>query len=363
VTRYFDKDGNRLASPDVRPKPDLAGADGVATTLEGPPADLNPFFGTSAAAPSVAGVAALVWSARPSLTVDQLYTVLTDSAGNIDCTAAGRPDGDCGWGFPLADAKMTPPAVVAATAPAAPDGANGWFNSTVGLTWSVTDPETPFATTNCNPQTVATDGVASFTCTATSIGGTTSQRITIKRDSTPPTQPTISGIRAGTLKKMPPESGVGCTATDATSGVTSCVVTGYSTKLGRHTLTATATDESGLTSTSTLTYSFKPPAASKLAIPRKQTLTSVLSRGLKCTLRTPARGTKLSAVLKSGRTVLRTKKTKSKRAGKTTLKISLSPTGRSRLRRASTAKLSVTLTAQRRNTTRAKLHKSRKLRR
>ena len=61
VTRYLDKDGNRLATPDVRPKPDLAGADGVAVSSgfdTGSP-DLNPFFGTSAAAPSAAGVAAV----------------------------------------------------------------------------------------------------------------------------------------------------------------------------------------------------------------------------------------------------------------------------------------------------------------
>ena len=34
VTRYIDKDGVRLATPDVRLKPDLAGADGVAVTID-----------------------------------------------------------------------------------------------------------------------------------------------------------------------------------------------------------------------------------------------------------------------------------------------------------------------------------------
>jgi subtilisin family serine protease len=370
VTRYLDKDGNRLATPDVRQKPDLAGADGVATTPDfdvGSP-DLNPFFGTSAAAPSVAGVAALVLAAKPSLSVDTLYAILKDPRGNIDCTsAAGQPDGDCGWGFPLADAKVqmaldtTPPAVAAATSPAAPDGANGWFHGTVGLSWNVTDAESAVTTNNCDVQTITTDGVVAFTCAATSAGGTTNQPITIKRDSQPPTPPTFGGIRAAKLKKLPAQNGIGCAATDATSGVTSCVISGYSTKPGRHTLTATATDESGLTSTSTLTYNFNPPAASKLAIPKKQTLSSVLSAGLKCTLRTPAKGTKLTAVLKLGRTVLGTKKTKSKKAGKTTLKIPPNATGTALLRKASTAKLSVTLTAQRRNTTRTKLRKSRTL--
>ena len=59
----------------------------------------------------------------------------------------------------------SPPAVAAVTAPAGPDGANGWFHSTVGLSWIVTDAESPVVTTNCGPQTVATDGVVAFTCT------------------------------------------------------------------------------------------------------------------------------------------------------------------------------------------------------
>ena len=139
VTRYLDKDGVRLTTPDVRLKPDLAGADGVATTVDGPPLDLNPFFGTSAAAPSAAGVAAVVWSAKPSLSVDLLYAILTDPRGMIDCTsAAGQPDGDCGWGFLQADAKLgmaldaSPPAVAAVTAPGAPDGATAGSTATWG---------------------------------------------------------------------------------------------------------------------------------------------------------------------------------------------------------------------------------------
>ena len=103
VTRYLDKDGNRLATPEVRPKPDLAGADGVAVSSgfdTGSP-DLNPFFGTSAAAPSAAGVAAVLWSAKPSMSVDELYAILRNPRGMIDCTSApGYPDSDCGFGLP-----------------------------------------------------------------------------------------------------------------------------------------------------------------------------------------------------------------------------------------------------------------------
>ena len=256
----------------------------------------------------------------------------------------------------------SPPAVVPVTSPAGPDGANGWFHSPVALTWNVADAGSPAVTTNCGPQTVATDAVVAFTCTAESAGGTTNQPVTIKRDATPPSAPTFSGIGSGAkLKKLPAKSRISCTATDATSGLSSCVVTGYSRKPGRHTLTATATDESGLTSTSTLTYNFRPPAASKLAIPKRQSLASVRSSGLRCTLRTAERRTKLTAVLKSGSTILGRKAAKSKRAGRMTLKIPLAAAGVAQLRGAASARLSVTLTADSRHTTRAKLRAKRTL--
>lgn len=84
--------------PLVLAKPSLAGADGVSTDL--PAGNLNPFTGTSAAAASVAGIAALVRSANPGLTVDQVYAILTDPANAIPCLAG---TGQCGVGFAQAD--------------------------------------------------------------------------------------------------------------------------------------------------------------------------------------------------------------------------------------------------------------------
>jgi subtilisin family serine protease len=72
-------------------KPDLTGADGVTTkTL-----NFNPFYGTSAAAPHLAGVAALIKSAKPSLTNVQIRQIMINTA--TDQMAPGW-DRDSGYG-------------------------------------------------------------------------------------------------------------------------------------------------------------------------------------------------------------------------------------------------------------------------
>lgn len=67
---------------DGRTKPDMAGPDGVTTSIgaRDPANPYNPFFGTSAATPHVAGGAALLLSESGSRTPDQLQTVLMQLA-------------------------------------------------------------------------------------------------------------------------------------------------------------------------------------------------------------------------------------------------------------------------------------------
>lgn len=81
------------------PKPDVTAADGVCCKTTG----FLPFFGTSAAAPHAAGVAALVKSARPTLTSAQIRKILTDTA--LDNMAPGI-DSDGGHGVIAADAAV-----------------------------------------------------------------------------------------------------------------------------------------------------------------------------------------------------------------------------------------------------------------
>ena len=100
----FGSGGERLRRPDVRPKPDLAGADGANTTFFGfdDPLDADAFpnfFGTSAAAPHAAAVAALVLSSRGhgkrSLSPDAMRRLLEGTAfkHDLDPTEATAEDG------------------------------------------------------------------------------------------------------------------------------------------------------------------------------------------------------------------------------------------------------------------------------
>jgi hypothetical protein len=66
-------------------------------------------------------------------------------------------------------------------------GEGDWYTSDVGLTWTVVDNDSPITSqTGCGPATVNTDGSQSFTCSATSTGGTSSQTVTLKRDVSAP---------------------------------------------------------------------------------------------------------------------------------------------------------------------------------
>ncbi len=195
--RLFDASGVRLPAPLVLQKPQGAAADGVSTSVPG----FAPFFGTSAAVPSAAGIAALLRSANPSASVSDVYGILGDPANAIDCTlAAGVPDADCGAGFLLADSALdqTGPLISGQTAPRRPNGRHGWFVRPVGVVFTVTERQSQlFSTSGCARQTDRRQGTRTFTCTATSGGGTGTGRVKVKLDSRPPLKPRLQGIRRG----------------------------------------------------------------------------------------------------------------------------------------------------------------------
>jgi hypothetical protein len=88
---------------ETRKKPDVSAADGVATTLPST-SGLNPFFGTSAAAPHAGAIAALIKSALPTVTNTKIYSSM--KGGSTDIEAAGV-DIDSGSGVVSAFDALT----------------------------------------------------------------------------------------------------------------------------------------------------------------------------------------------------------------------------------------------------------------
>lgn len=128
-------------------------------------------------------------------------------------------------------------------------GTDGWYVSPASLTWSVTDPESAVTgATGCDALTVsASQSETTYTCSATSLGGTASVSTTIKADLEPPVVAWSGNAGAYTVADM---VDIGCSATDATSGVatsTCRTVSGaaYTFGTGSHTLSAAATDRAG----------------------------------------------------------------------------------------------------------------------
>jgi subtilisin-like proprotein convertase family protein len=96
---FFQPDGTLVDGGFVRLKPDIAAADGVATSLE----DFDPFFGTSAAAPHAAAIAGLVKSGVPDATEEDVRQAFDATA--LDVGAPGW-DNRAGAGLVMADGTL-----------------------------------------------------------------------------------------------------------------------------------------------------------------------------------------------------------------------------------------------------------------
>jgi hypothetical protein len=147
----FDATG-KPQTPVVRQKPDFVGPDGGNDTFLGftlasqsipdnstiagcqNNAGYPNFFGTSAATPHIASIAALFLQADPALTLTQLYDALSQTAVAMNGAA---PNFSAGYGFVQADAAA---GKIPATIPAAPTLNLGANSIVVGksttITWS-----------------------------------------------------------------------------------------------------------------------------------------------------------------------------------------------------------------------------------
>jgi hypothetical protein len=181
----FDLSGNRLAPAITRPKPNFVGPDGGNNTFLGfqiaagrdtstvgqcaNNASYPNFFGTSAAAPHAAAIAALMLQANSTLTPAQIYGALQTSALPMTTTT---PD-FAGAGFIQADAALAAlppggPTLKFANSSIAP-------SATTTLTWSSIN------TTGCTASGAWTGSQAtsgSATVTAPAIAGTAAYTLT-----------------------------------------------------------------------------------------------------------------------------------------------------------------------------------------
>jgi hypothetical protein len=166
-------------------------------------------------------------------------------------------------------ADETAPTTSISVSPSAPTGSNGWYDKAVDVTVNAADASgvktVQYSLDNGNTWVDYTgtihlpEGVTTVQARAVdpydNVGTATS--VTVHQDSVAPTAALVGGptgtVLFGTVPAAP-----SCDATDATSGLASCVVSGYSTALGSHTLTATATDNASLVTTVTRDYIVAP---------------------------------------------------------------------------------------------------------
>jgi hypothetical protein len=246
----FDTAGTRLATPVVRQKPDFVAPDGVNTTFLGftlasdsPPfastgllpttnascqndASYPNFFGTSAATPHAAGIAALALQANTAATPTQIYGSLRSSALPMSSTT---PNFNSGYGFIQATAAFVAPTLTLGATSIALGGATT-------LSWSTLDASSCTAaanpTTNFTPPTPAASGSITvtpavagatvYTLTCTGAGGTSaSNSATLFATSgTPPVAPTL------TLASTTVAVGKSTTISWSSATATSCTASG-----------------------------------------------------------------------------------------------------------------------------------------
>lgn len=231
--------GNLLSTGGLlRAKPDLAAADGVATATSG----FNPFFGTSAAAPHAAAIAALAWSGNTSFTASQVRQALTSTA--LDIEAAGV-DRDSGAG--LLDAYAAVQSLGAPTF-------TPTLTRTPTLTPTWTSTQTPTLTPTRTPTNTATrTPTYSPTVTATpahTATDTPTATPTVTATFTPSETPTPTPTPTASPTDTPTATPTGTpTATATDSPIPTATPTATATGTPTLTPTASATPSATVTAT------------------------------------------------------------------------------------------------------------------
>lgn len=152
-------------------------------------------------------------------------------------------------------------------------GNNGWYTSDVSVSWTVIDNESDISSSEgCEDSEVTedTEGIT-FTCSATSAGGTASDSVTIKRDATNPLI-TFSGNENSYTVDQTVD--ISCSASDEMSGIANSDCPGasgdaYTFGLGTTTLNASATDNAGNGSTALTEFNVSVTSGSLCSLVRE----------------------------------------------------------------------------------------------
>lgn len=208
----FDKNGTRLAQALVRQKPNFVAPDGGNDTFLGFKDTGNTstvgecanntnypnFFGTSAAAPHAAALAALMLQANSALTPAQIYTAMQNTALAMPVGGGSTPDYNSGYGFIQGDAAIAAIPTGTPTLTLAKTTLNS--NETTTLSWLAVN------TTGCSASggwSGAQSSSGSTTVTAPSTAGTVSYTLTCNGNAGPVTATTKLTVT------NPPSSGGG----------------------------------------------------------------------------------------------------------------------------------------------------------
>jgi hypothetical protein len=219
------------------PVNDFTGSD---VTLSGT-ANLAGATATISGGPSVYTISVSGIAGNGTVIASIAAGMATDAAGNGN-TASTSNDNSVTF---ITDS--TPPVITPAIAGTA--GSNGWYVSNVNLTWSVVEAESSISSkSGCDTQNVASDTAGTtFSCSATSVGGTSNQAVTIKRDATLPTISAAAITASNTNGWYNGAVTVHFTCGDNLSGVASCpadqTLTGEGASVGS--TAQSATDAAG----------------------------------------------------------------------------------------------------------------------
>lgn len=189
----------------------------------------------------------------------------------------------------------TPPTVIPVISGIS--GGSDWFTSDVAVGFTVTDLESDVTSSGCEAAAVAADtsGVT-FTCAATSAGGGASETVTIKRDTVAPTltvpaSQTVEATDAqGALVTY--ASAQGADAGSGLAGALCSVPSDAVFPIGETTVTCTAIDNAGLTTSGSflVTVTPQPPppppadtVAPVISVPAAMTVSASTAAGASVT--------------------------------------------------------------------------------